>query len=406
MVMVLDQDFQVTWAWDAFDHLDVNRGPVLGEVVQPGIPGPEAGAPNLPAVAWLHANAISLSPADGNLVLSVRHQDWVVKIDYRNGEGDGHIVWRLGKDGDFTVNSTDPNPWFSHQHNAHFIDDTTLILFDNGTTRQASDPDAHSRGQVWQLDEQTMTATLVLNVDLGNYSGSLGAAQRLSNGNFDFTSGAQSGLPQAFGQSIEVLPDGTKTYVLEDAYREYRSFRMRTLYAGISDGLAGAPQKVESVVLNDGSAQRSMVISLTVTFSSVVTIDAGAFALVRHGGGTVGLQVTEAVVDGHTVATLIFVGAGILGGSLADGHYTLTIHGDRIHDSFGQPLDGDRTDTFFRLFGDSDGDGHVDVKDLLRFAGTFGKRAGDPGYLAYFDYDGNGTVDLGDLLQLLRRFGP
>src|SRR5262249_47513474 len=30
-VLVLNQDFQVTWAWDAFDYLDVNRGPILGE---------------------------------------------------------------------------------------------------------------------------------------------------------------------------------------------------------------------------------------------------------------------------------------------------------------------------------------------------------------------------------------
>src|SRR5262249_11232193 len=35
-IVVLDKDFQVSWAWDAFDHLDVTRGPVLGEVLQPG----------------------------------------------------------------------------------------------------------------------------------------------------------------------------------------------------------------------------------------------------------------------------------------------------------------------------------------------------------------------------------
>jgi hypothetical protein len=110
MIVVLNADLQVTWAWDAFDHLDVNRGPVLGEVVQPGSPEPSAAVPRLPAVDWLHINAVSWSPADGNLVLSIRHQDWVTKIDYRNGEGDGHIVWQLGQDGDFTANSTDPNP--------------------------------------------------------------------------------------------------------------------------------------------------------------------------------------------------------------------------------------------------------------------------------------------------------
>jgi hypothetical protein len=50
MVLVLDSDFQVKWAWDAFDHLDVNRGPVLGEVTQLGSPEPTGVVPLLPAV--------------------------------------------------------------------------------------------------------------------------------------------------------------------------------------------------------------------------------------------------------------------------------------------------------------------------------------------------------------------
>jgi hypothetical protein len=412
-IVVLDDNFQVAWAWDAFDHLDVNRGPILGEVLQPG--GTDqiaASAPRLPAVDWLHINAVSWSPADGNLVLSVRLQDWVLKIDYENGAGDGHIIWRLGQGGDFTVNSTDPNPWFSHQHNAHYVDDSTLVLFDNGNTRRASDPNADSRGQVWSLDEHTMTATLLFNVDLGNYSDHFGGAQRLSNGNYVFTSGAQGNPPNLFAQSIEVRPDGTTAYILQDNMPEFRSFRMRTLYEGISDQLT-APATVASVLVNDGSVQRSMVNSVTVTFSTVVHLDPGAFELVRQEGGVIQLQVAQAVVDGHSVDTLTFVGAGIIGGSLADGNYTLTIHGGLIQDEFGQALDGagtgvagsDRVDTLFRLFGDADGDGHVDLGDLLRFAGTFGKHAGDPGYLWYFDYDGDGRVDGSDLVQLLRRFG-
>jgi hypothetical protein len=235
-ILVLDKNFQVSWAWDAFDHLDVNRGPILGEVLRAGAPDQiAASTPVLPAVDWLHINAVSWSPGDDNLILSVRHQDWVLKIDYANGTGDGHVIWRLGQGGDFTVNSTDPNPWFSHQHDAHLIDATTLILFDNGNTRRAGDPTAHSRGQVWKLDESTMTATLVVNVDLGNYSPMFGAAQRLSNGDYVFTSGAQGKAPNLIGQSIEVRPDGTKVYVLQANEPEYRTFRMDTLYAGISD---------------------------------------------------------------------------------------------------------------------------------------------------------------------------
>jgi len=234
-IVVLDENFQVVWAWDGFDHLDVNRGPILGEILNPGDTDQVAAStPVLPAVDWMHANAISWSPADRNLVLSMRNQDWAIKVDYEGGSGDGHIIWRLGHYGDFSVDSKDPFPWFSHQHNAHFINDNTMVVFDNGNTRQASDPDADSRGQEWTLDERTMKATPVLNADLGNFSFALGSAQALANGNFSFTSGYQGDPPRVprFGQSIEVRPDGTKAYVLQLDRALYRSFRVRTLYGG------------------------------------------------------------------------------------------------------------------------------------------------------------------------------
>ncbi len=52
----------------------------------------------------------------------------------------------------------------------------------------------------------------------------------MPNGNYVFDSGSQG---QLFGQSIEMLPDGTKVYVQEIAARDYRSFRMSSLYPGI-----------------------------------------------------------------------------------------------------------------------------------------------------------------------------
>ncbi len=174
-----------------------------------------------------------------------------------------------------------------------------------------------------------------------------------------------------------------------------------------------SPSTVSSVVINDGSAQRSMVNSITVSFSSVVTFAPDAVELERQEGGLVNVQLATSIVDDHTVAVVTFTGIEIIGGSLADGHYTMTIHGSKVHDPFNVALDGagngtpgsDRVDTFFRLFGDSDGDGHVDFKDLLAFLSTFGKHAGDPGYLWYFDYYGAGSVDVGDLVQFLLRFG-
>ncbi len=217
-IIVLDQNFQVAWVWDALDWLDPTRLPTNGE-------GPSD---------FTHANSVSYSPADGNLVVSLRAQDWVLKINYDNGAGDGHIVWTLGAGGNFTLtnNPSDTSQWFSHQHDVEYINDNTLVVFDDGNTRHLSDPNAHSRGQEWVLNEQTMTATLLVNADLGNYSAALGSAQVLPNGNLDFTSGIL-GAPPFYGQSIEVSPNGSVNYVLQqNSGLEYRSYLMSTLYNG------------------------------------------------------------------------------------------------------------------------------------------------------------------------------
>ena len=156
-----------------------------------------------------------------------------------------------------------------------------------------------------------------------------------------------------------------------------------------------------------------MVNSLTITFDRVVTFDAGAFGLLGQGGTEVGLNVVASVVGGRTVAVLTFTGSDIIGGSLADGSYTLTVRGDLIRDEVGRELDGDRdgngggdrVDAFFRLFGDSDGDGDVDWLDRDLFRSAFGKSIGDADYLWYFDFDGDGDVDGLDNGQFNRRFG-
>ena len=75
-----------------------------------------------------------------------------------------------------------------------------------------------------------MVATQKLNVDLGNFSGALGSAERLPNGNFVFTSGA---LGTGNSLSMEVSPDGRKDYVMQGGALEYRSYRMSGLYGGI-----------------------------------------------------------------------------------------------------------------------------------------------------------------------------
>src|SRR5262249_28480859 len=90
-----------------------------------------------------------------------------------------------------------------------------------------------------------------------------------------------------------------------------------------------------SAVLNDRAAQRSMVTSIAVTFNQVVTV-AGAFILTPDAGGpAIPLNQSVNLVNGRTVVTLTFAGSGIIGGSLPDGRYTLTVLSANVHDSFG-----------------------------------------------------------------------
>jgi arylsulfate sulfotransferase len=122
VIVDLNTDLQPVWVWNEFDHLDVNRHPW-----------------NFPD--WTHTNAVIYSPDDGNLLVSIRHQNWIVKVDYENGAGTGNILWHLGQGGDFTlVNGTDPTDWSYAQHGISFTTANTtgtfgLAVMDNGDDR-------------------------------------------------------------------------------------------------------------------------------------------------------------------------------------------------------------------------------------------------------------------------------
>jgi arylsulfate sulfotransferase len=247
-ILVLGPDLQVTWVWDAFDHLNTSRMATLGETcVYPA--GLTCGAFYLAPVAndWLHGNSLQLTP-DGNILYSIRHQDWVIKIDYANGSGSGNILWRMGLDGDFTIQSSDPSPWFSHQHDANFeSNNSVLLVFDDGNVRAATNPAAHSRGQALQVDQVNKVVSPILNADLGVYSGALGTAELLPNGHYNFDAGFllstdANGNPVYNAQSLEVDLLGHIDFGVQFGTLEYRTFRMRDLYTAPEDALDAPPK--------------------------------------------------------------------------------------------------------------------------------------------------------------------
>jgi len=228
-ILVLDQDLNVQWVWDAFNFLDISRAAIYGETCTPQGGGCPAFYRAPQANDWLHGNSVQYTP-DGNLLYSSRHQDWMIKIEYDGGAGNGRILWKLGKDGDFTLESGDPTEWFSHQHDGQIAPDGTMTVFDNSNARNADDSTAQSRGQSWVLDEVNMLARPALNADLGVYSFALGSASLLGNGHYHFNAGITPGRPMS--HFVEVDKNGKIVYEMTTPGLTYRSFRLPDLYSG------------------------------------------------------------------------------------------------------------------------------------------------------------------------------
>jgi hypothetical protein len=240
IIIDMDQNFQVTWYWNAFDFLNVAYPAVLGEKC--GVGGKDhCGNLRLAATAndWTHANSLNLLP-DGNLIISLRDLDWVVKVNYENGAGDGHVMWTLGRNGNcgtpdcsspyFNIDFNNAWPWFSHQHDVEF-DGTNYEMYDNGNTRVSNPPlglgKGNSRGYVFSMNENAMTITVLLAQNLNYFCPGFGSAQLLANGDYFFLSG---NIHSDASQPTEVSSSGQFNYAALWPDTAYRAFRLRDLY--------------------------------------------------------------------------------------------------------------------------------------------------------------------------------
>lgn len=245
MVLILDHNMQLLWAWDSFAHQDLSRAATLGDTCQHGGQGCPPFSQNFTlANDWTHANAVQMT-ADGNLLLSERSQDWLLKISYANGSGDGHLIWRMGPFGDFRVlnppggSCGDPNvfPWFSHQHDAAFQNQLgiteIMTVFDDGNTRHQGCGTGNSRGMVMSVSEANHTVFYQLLADLGQYSAALGSAQLLSSPLYPLYASFGNGflfIPSNTGQSTETNLTGQIVYQMQAPQWSYRIYRAQDLY--------------------------------------------------------------------------------------------------------------------------------------------------------------------------------
>jgi arylsulfate sulfotransferase len=239
---------QPTWAWNEFNHFDINRRPY-----------------SYPD--WTHTNAVIYSKDDNNLIISSRHQNWLVKIDYNNGAGAGDIIWKMGAVlpgdtgadvADFALQNADGTPdtnaidWFFAQHDPTFVSSNTtgkfsLTLFDNGDDRGAAvvaggtcgsgQPVAcYSTVPVFNIDETAKTATFVVHPTAEDYSFFGGSADVLANGNLEYDECSNGSLVGTQGTILEVTesssPQTVWKMVISTQY-SYRGIRMGSLYPGV-----------------------------------------------------------------------------------------------------------------------------------------------------------------------------
>jgi hypothetical protein len=231
VVVDLDENLHPVWAWNEFNHLDPNRHPML--------------FPD-----WTHSNAILYSPDDGNFLVSMRHQNWVVKVDYANGQSSGKILWRLGQGGDFTLQGgTDPTDWAYAQHTPAFFSSNTsgsfsLGVMDNGDDRMfppgvtcgtnGGPPCFYSSIPIFKIDEAAMTATLTFHqiLPVQQYSLWGGNVEQLANGNVEYNLTDVAPGSYIYEVTNKATPQTVWTMVLSGT-NAYRAFRIPSLYPGV-----------------------------------------------------------------------------------------------------------------------------------------------------------------------------
>mgnify|MGYP001158623316 FL=1 len=182
---------EIVWDWNTFDHLDIWRfGYLLTEVYwhTRGFPG---------HYDWTHGNGVSYDPHDDSVLISLRHQDAVIKIDKATKE----IIWILGDhkgwEGAFKKKLLTPTHdlrWHYHGHNPRVSGKNRFVMYDNGVIR-AMPPDpialpheCFARAVEYEVNPETMEVTerwTSSDDDDENrvISFAMGDAHRLANGN-------------------------------------------------------------------------------------------------------------------------------------------------------------------------------------------------------------------------------
>jgi hypothetical protein len=209
---LLDGRGRVVATWDLEPLLRglVPEGPLFYDFWDDEFPG---------AGDWTHTNNVTWAP-DGDLVLSVRYLDLVVKVAGPDSPEPGAVRWLLAGSGsplpsDLALSSAVPGGLadFDGQHHATLHDDGTLTLFDNGP------PGRRSRALTFAIDEAARTAVLVQELELPHHCNLIGGTYRMADGGSMVTCADHQ-------RAWEFGPDGVERWSLEVTCPTNRDFNV------------------------------------------------------------------------------------------------------------------------------------------------------------------------------------
>jgi outer membrane protein assembly factor BamB len=211
IIQELDKSKNVVFQWRSWDHLEILDATNISFTAA--------------IIDYVHGNALD-QDFDGNILVSCRSMDTIIKIDRSTGD----TIWQLGgKNSDFTFAGDPDHPdGFSRQHDCRRLDNGNLTVFDSGNFHDIP----HSRAVEYELDMNNMTATMVWQYrdDPDAFAPIVGNAQRLPNGNTMVGWGGTNPF------AAEVRPDGKKVWeIAMPGFFCYRTFRSEW------SGVAAAP---------------------------------------------------------------------------------------------------------------------------------------------------------------------
>ncbi len=212
IIQEIAPDKSLVAEWNMYDHVDILEATSDVDLT-------------LKSIDPFHINSIFVD-IDGNLIVSARHLDQIIKIAWPSGQ----ILWRIGgtsaKANDFKIlnDTKDGFTGFSHQHDVKRLANGNLLLFDNGQLKADYFP---SRVVEYIFNESAKTITKTwefFHPDSIN-SQSMGNAERLPNGNtFIGWGGSFGGDYKSI--ATECRPDGSIAFEMEHQTRgSYRALR-------------------------------------------------------------------------------------------------------------------------------------------------------------------------------------